>query len=720
MLRRRNSWLILLAIFVGLFLVACSTDTPESAEEATSGETHTDEAMADSGETHTDGEAMADGEATADGEAMMGEGCPASTVADTHGVPAGQYAYQYELAEYEKAANCTMVFSENPDIASLNAQITNNPELPPVEDRLPDEPLVWQPYDSIGKYGGSLKALSNATEAGTSDILSVRHVNLVSFASNDMQTIIPNVAKSWSWNDDNTELTFVLREGHKWSNGSAFTANDVGFWFNSIIANEEIFPDFQDRWKFGGEPMQVEVIDDLTFKLSFAVPSPGVLVRFAASYIQPFLPQEFFEAQMEAQGKTLREISDLYYRGSDWKDVPSVLLSGELDHVMPTLESHILVEETTEGRVVVANPYYHIVDTAGNQLPYINELDELYVPDKEVRNLKITNGEVDYKAQSTFVEDFTLYKENEGGGNYEVLLAVAPGNGPAYGFNLNHQDEGLREIFGDLRFRQAMSLALDRSEIVETVYLGQAKPQQAVPVDPDTVSFITEAHTSAFTDFDPDAANALLDEMGLVDVDGDGIRERPDGENLTILLQFSNQGGPVRLQELVAGYWADVGIRVDVKEVSSDEYRERGGNNELDVTMWIANNTSGNIVAQDPFMVRPQFGWFWNPGNAILWAEWFTDPTLENAIEPPDYVKELDAEINEFLKFPLGSDESNAHGAAIADIHVDNLFKIGTVGSTKEPVIHHNRLKNFGDYPLKAFDYYWAYNYRPSQWYLDE
>jgi len=146
-------------------------------------------------------------------------GCPASTLADMKGVKDGKYPQQYELAEFEKLAGCKMTFQGNPDIARLNGKIRGNPSsVPSVANRLPSEPLVYAPYESIGKYGGTLDVLSNATEAGTSDFLSVRHVNLVRF-SDDLQTIVPNIAKDWKWNSDFTQLTFYLRKGHKWSDG---------------------------------------------------------------------------------------------------------------------------------------------------------------------------------------------------------------------------------------------------------------------------------------------------------------------------------------------------------------------------------------------------------------------------------------------------------------------------------------------------------------------
>ena len=154
--------------------------------------------------------------------------CPAITVADPMGLAAGAFPQQYDLAEFEAAANCTLTFQENPAIGDLNARIRGNPALPPLAERLPSEPLVVAPYNEIGRYGGTFDVLSNATEAGTSDFLSVRHVNLVRY-SDDLQTVVPNIAKSWEWNDDYTQLTFTLRKGHRWSDGAPFTAEDVKF-----------------------------------------------------------------------------------------------------------------------------------------------------------------------------------------------------------------------------------------------------------------------------------------------------------------------------------------------------------------------------------------------------------------------------------------------------------------------------------------------------------
>ncbi|MGD8703096.1 MAG: ABC transporter substrate-binding protein [Desulfosarcina sp.] len=652
----------------------------------------------------------------------------AVTASDMNGYTS-QFPFQFELAEFEKQCTCRLTFNDNPSIEKLNSRIAGNPTpLPPVKDRLPAEPLVIAPYETIGRYGGSLKGLSKGTESGTSDLLSIRHVNLVRY-HDDLQTVLPNIAKDWQWNDDYTQLTMRLRKGHKWSDGQPFTAADIVFWYDDLILNPDVYEKTPDRWLFAGKPMKVSAIDDTTVKFTFPVPTPGILNRFAVDYGQPFQPKHFLmtfmkkynpEADQLAKQKGLKDAAELlkkYYGGSDWKDVPTPLLSGFDSQVVPTLESHIVIEDTSTGRLMVANPYFHMVDTAGNQLPYINEIDEQYVKDKEVQNLKITNGEVTFKQQAVFIEDFPLLKENEAKGNYQVDLAPALGENVFYAFNTTVKDNVLRGIFNDLRFRQAMSLALNREEINEIVFLGQGTPMQSMPAEPATVAFVTDANKNAFISYDPDKAKSLLAAMGLKDKDNDGMLERPDGKPFIVRLIYSNQGAPVKLHELVRDYWADVGIRVDLKEVSSDEYRASANNNDLDVTTWKNDGVSGPTISQDFTAFVPPFGDYFNPGTGFGWAAWKTSGGKEG-IEPPADVTKLYQLAEQFIQYPMGSADSNRIGQEIIDIHVKNLWKIGTVGNIVNPVVHRNDLGNYKTFKAKTYDYYWTYPYRSFQWYL--
>jgi peptide/nickel transport system substrate-binding protein len=336
--------------------------------------------------------------------------CPAVTVADPMGVAPGAFPQQFELAEFQGLANCTLTMAENPDIAAMNARIRGNPEMPALADRLPSEPLVVAPYTAIGTYGGVFNALSNATEAGTSDFMSVRHVNLVRY-SDDLKTIVPNVAKSWSWNEDYTQLTFVLRAGHKWSDGQPFGAQDVKFWYDNLSLDPNVIETPKDYVLAGGERMTVDVLDPQTVRFTMTSPKPGLLDHFASHYAQGFQPKHFlgqFHPDINPDADTLAQalgfengyaVIMAYYGSSDWMDTPTPMLAHPdkvanmpLD-AAPTLESHIVISETTEGRQFVANPYFYMVDTAGNQLPYINEMDEIFVGESEVRLLKLVNGE---------------------------------------------------------------------------------------------------------------------------------------------------------------------------------------------------------------------------------------------------------------------------------------------------------------------------------------
>ncbi len=661
--------------------------------------------------------------------------CPVATVADPMGLEPA-FPQQLELAELQSTASCTLEFSENPAIAELNGKILGNADLAAVADRLPAEPLVVMPYESIGQYGGAITGISKATESGTSDLLSVRHVNFVRYAD-DLQTVVPNVAKAWDWNEDKTVLTITLREGHKWSDGEPFTAEDVAFWYNDLLLNTDILEKTPDRWLFAGEPINVEAVDDVTVRMTFPVPTPGILNRFAVDYGQPFQPKHFLGQFMPKYNENAdalaqeygfangAEAVDFYYGGSDWKDVPSPLLK-DADKaaaigraVVPTLESHIVVEETSEGRKLVANPYFHQVDTAGNQLPYINEIVESYVSDKEVQNLKVMNGEVVWKQQAIFLEDFPLLKENEGKGGYTIQFAPTLGENVFFSFNRTHNDEVLREIFNDVRFNRAMSLAMNRDEINEIVYLGQGTPMQGVPAEPKTVSFISDDVLNKDIAYDVEGAKALLAEMGLSDSDGDGTLERPDGKPLVIRLVYSSQGVPVKMMELVRDYWTAVGVRVDLKEVTSDEYRASGNNNDLDLTTWKYDGNAGPTISQDTTVFVPPFGDFFNPGTGAKWATWKQTDGAEG-VEPPADIQKLWDLSERFIQAEFGSDTSNEIGAEIVKIHTDNMLKIGTVGDIVAPFLWRNDLQNVKPIKSKTYDFYWTYPYRPSQWWLEQ
>ena len=658
--------------------------------------------------------------------------CPAVTVGDTMGVGAGAFPQQYELAEFQAMGNCTVEFAANPASDAMNGQIQGNGALPGLSDRIPSEPLVVAPYDKIGAYGGTLDILSNATEAGTSDMMSVRHVNLVRY-SDDLQTIVPNVASSWDWNEDFTQLTFHLRAGHKWSDGAPFGARDVKFWYDNLQLDENVIASSKDYVLVGGERMEVVVVDAQTVQFNLPSPKPGLLSHFANHYAQGFQPMHFLgqfhpdvDANADANAQAIGfdtgyDAIKAYYGSSDWMDTPTPMLAhpdkvaGMPAAAHPTLESHIVIAESTEGRHFVANPYFFMVDTAGNQLPYINEHDEIFVSETEVRLLKLINAEVDYKTQALNLDDAPLLLENQERGDYTVSIRPQIRTG-TFAFNVTSDDEGKREVFGNLKFRQAMSVAINRAEINEVAFFGLGTPIQYIPFSP-LPSFVTDDMANHYAQYDPAMANALLDEIGLVDADGDGNRDLPNGDPLVLNLQFATQGISSKLVELVGQNWKDVGVNAVVKEVTTDEYRSAQSSNQLDVTMYAKGMPLAVILGNSELFTPPYENYF-GMRTAILWAEW-VDTKGASGVEPPAWAGVMADDILAFQGATAGSDESNALGAKLVQAMVDNLLFIGTVKAAA-PVYHSNSLKNFPEFQTASYSYYWSYPYRGPQWSLEE
>jgi peptide/nickel transport system substrate-binding protein len=646
--------------------------------------------------------------------------CPASTVADPLGVSAGAWPQQYELAEFEQLANCKLTLSGRTEYDSrlVDYGFLPSGDLPALEDRLPEEPLVVVPYDEIGHYGGRLTGASIAPEAGNSEWLSVRHVNLLRF-TDDLQTIVPNMAKSYAWNDDYTELTIVLRKGHKWSDGQPFTTDDIVFWYDDIVLNTDLYPTTPSVWVYGGEPMQVEAVDDVTVKFKFAAPAPAFTTLLATTYTHEWAPKHYLmdkmlkynpnadeEAKAEGFESWAKRFIPLYY--SDWEDANHI-------YGLPKLEAWIKVDETPEHQLFVPNPYYYKVDTAGQQLPYIDEVEETYAPDAELIELKLINGEVQYKAQSLNIGSLPLYQQNQDKGNYDIQMAQGASNGRTYVFNATHKDPVLAQLFSDVRWNRAMSLALNRDEINQALCFGLCQPTQGAPVHR-TVSFAKPEWYTRDIEYDPDAANALLDEIGLTK-GADGFRLRPDGKPLIIHLIYAIQWGDPALHELAKEYWEAIGVRVELKEVSTEAYRAMAASNDHDIQVTNSGLELEAPLYSNPFRLYPPFG------DAALeplfggpWADWHNSNGAQG-IEPPDDIKPL-WDLTEQWKSSLpGSPEYISLGQQLVQVQIDRAMIIGTVTTTPAVTIVSRTLGNVPQESINAFEYYRTYPYRTDQWF---
>jgi len=638
--------------------------------------------------------------------------CP--SVSDPQGITTSQ-PYQLDLADYETQIGRKLALNENP----LFADRVESGALPPVAERLPEDALVYLPYDDCGSYGGMLRGLSKALESGTSEILSWRHVNLVRL-SDDLQTLVPNVAKSWEWNDDFTSLTMTLRKGHKWSDGTPFTSDDVVFYIDDLINNKELHSVTPAVWTVGGKSVEITKIDDQRFRFDFAAPYPGLLHYLATggSYFAAYAPKHhYMKYHIEYNPKADEEAKTAGFDGwvqrfgliwHKWKDAENIT-----PHALtrPTLESHVIELETnTERRRYVANPYYFKIDTAGNQLPYIDRQHERFL-DQELFVLSILNGEVDQKAQTVGLSNFSVLKEGEEKGDYYIQLPPG-GTGPPIVFSQTHADPRVRAVYGDVRFRKAMSLAINRAELNDVLWFDLGKPQQALPLG---VPFVTDADRDYMTAYDTAAANKLLDEMGMKR-GSDGMRLHPDGEPFNILWQYALQfTGSTEFTTLVREYWMAVGINVTLKEVTSQLIREKATNSTSDINMEWDVPFEPNLISQIDFYIPP-YGDI-GPLTGVQWRNWYdTDGTTGE--EPPAWVKRL-FELSEIWKTVLpGSDRYMEIGREMVRINLDNMVIIGTVAELPGPTVVSNKLRNVTEWTVQNFNYGRTYPFRPDQWYF--
>jgi peptide/nickel transport system substrate-binding protein len=216
---------------------------------------------------------------------------------------------------------------------------------------------------------------------------------------------------------------------------------------------------------------------------------------------------------------------------------------------------------------------------------------------------------------------------------------------------------------------------------------------------------------------DPAKANALLDEVGMKDTDGDGFRELPNGDKLVLNLQFATQGIAGEVVELVGQHWSEVGIQTTVKEVTPDEFRSAQSSNRLDVTMWRKGHPLAIIQGNNNMFVPPFESYFFLR-TGMLWAE-YIDSNGANGVRPPEWVYSMIDDINAFQSEPAGTAASDEIGARLVESMVNQTLFIGTV-LAQGPIYHHNSLKNVTEFKTHSYEYYWNYPYRGTQMWLDE
>jgi len=584
-------------------------------------------------------------------------------------------------------------------------------ELPPLSARLPEIPLMLPVVDELGQYGGTLRR-AFLGPGDHNNYTRVVYDALVRFAPDGSQ-VVPHIASGWESNEDFTQWTVRLRPGAKWSDGEAFTADDILFWYNDILSNKELMPGGA-VWmqNADGSLANVEKVSTYSVKWTYAEPNTAFLLNLAnmdgadksinnlvfvpAHYLKQFHASHADASDLDAKVKAA---------GFDtWVQLFQVEALPHLSGNRPSMAAWAPDGTTVSDTVftIKRNPYYVGVDPAGNQLPYIDEVRFTFYADKEALNLAAVAGEIDFQGRHINMGSYPVLKENEGTGNYRVVTWPTFGGSDAV-VMFNQTWEGPEIVaFQNKDFRIALSHAIDREAIKELSFFGLGEARQGVPA-PFHPYYPGDEYAFKYTEFDPDTANTMLDGI-MPDKDDEGFRMLPDGAPLDIEIGVVPQFGAwVDIGQLIVENWAEVGVRAHIEVRERTQHFSMRPANQLMAEIWNEDTTGF------PFSGNPKFDPRSDPALtfAPLIGKWYATNGAEG-VEPPAEIKRLVDIINEAKT--SGRPRQIELAQELFRIWADNVWEIGTVGMTpmiQGVLVSNDNMRNVpevagNDWPLRT------------------
>ncbi|MDH3595809.1 MAG: ABC transporter substrate-binding protein [Rhodospirillales bacterium] len=575
---------------------------------------------------------------------------------------------------------------------SLEAAVAAG-RLPPVLERMPKSPRVV-PVSSergLGRPGGELRTLVGKAK-DTRLLVVYGYARLIGY--DEDLNLVPDILERVEV-EDGRRFTFKLRQGHRWSDGRPFTAEDFRFYWEEVANNEEISPTGPPKALLvDGEAPKVEFPDETTVRYTWTKSNPFLLTALAkARPLFLYQPAHYLK-QFHANHADPDELAALVEaaRASSWAALYNRKARQYRDNnpELPTLQPWINTTAPPSQRfVAVRNPYYHRLDPAGRQLPYIDTVI-LQVAGGSLIPAKTGAGETDLQARGLHFSDYPFLKSNAKRNNYDVRLwRTVRGSQVALYPNLNVNDPVWREVVRDARFRRAISLAVDRQEINQAIYfgLGLVGNQSVLPDS----ALYEPNYRSAYAQFDPEAANKLLDDLGLSARDDRGIRLLPDGRPMDIVVETAGENTEeVDVLELIHDSWLKVGIKLFSKPSQREVLRNRIFAGETLASMWFGYENAVPTAQMSPgeFAPTSQHSLHWPK-----WGQYFE--TSGRAGEPVDmhWPKEL-LGLYHAWRNAESRTEKEKIWHRILEIHADQVYTIGLVAQVPQPVVVSNKLRN--------------------------
>ncbi|PRD42444.1 peptide ABC transporter substrate-binding protein [Phyllobacterium phragmitis] len=577
-------------------------------------------------------------------------------------------------------------------------------KLPALADRLPKTPRIVnlsakgrQP----GRHGGTVRTLIGSQK----DIRLMTiygYTRLVGY--DEKLNMIPDILESYEVRDERI-FTFTIRDGHKWSDGTPLTPEDFRYCLEDVWLNDELSPGGPiTALRVDGKPPRFEIIDPLTVRYSWDAPNPDFLPKLAAAQaLMLVLPAAYlkqFHKKYQDPFRLAGLMKEYQARKWTWLHIRMSRQYRPENPDLPTLDPWRNTTRPPAGQFVFErNPYFHRIDENGLQLPYIDRF-VLNISSSEIIAAKTGAGESDLQCFGIDFSDYTFLKDAEKRYPIKVhLWKRTQGARVALLPNLNCADPVWQSLLHDVRMRRALSLAIDRREINKAVFYGLAT-ESADTVLPESPLYRPE-FAEAWIAHDPEKANALLDEMGLDTRDDDGLRLLPDGRSAQIIVETAGESTlETDVLELVTDHWRQIGIALFIRPSQRDVFRSRAMAGQIMMSIWSGIDNGVPTADMSPDQLAP------TADEQLQWPLWGVHYISHGKIgEAPDMPKVI--ELMSLLKRWRRSTTSQERAAiwtSMLGIYTDQVFSIGIVNATHQPVISSAKLRNLPDNGLYGFD----------------
>lgn len=592
-----------------------------------------------------------------------------------------------------------MVYKETPYFS----QMVEEGEIDPVEKRVPQQPRIID-LEEIGRepgvHGGKLRMLMGSKK----DVRMMVYYGYSRLVGYDMDyRLQADILASYNV-EDGRIFTFHLRPGHRWSDGAPLTSEDFRFTYDDVMLNKKL--------SRGGLPsaMMVDdkgpkftVIDELTVRYEWDAPNPKFLPALAAPLPLYLTYPSTYMKQFHA-GYIGKEAAEALAKNRKYKHWRAMFIRlGRQNRPenpdLPTLEPWFnTIAPPSEQFVFVRNPYFHRVDSQGRQLPYIDTV-EMNISSPNLIPAKTGAGDSDLQGRYVTFEDYTFLKQSEKRQGYNVLLwKSAVGSKVAIRPNLNFKDDAWRAVMQDVRFRQALSLGIDRHEINMVTFFGLGKEVADSPLMQSPL--FSQKYATAWAAHDPVLANKLLDQAGMSKRDDDGTRLLPDGRRAELIIETAGESTvETDVLQLITDHWLELGLKVFTRATQRDIFRSRLKAGNTMMSVWSGLDNAIPRPSMPPEELAP------TNDSQTQWPQWglygMTNGKSGNEPDLPSARRLL----------TLWGDWQQSRDDATREriwndmlkIYTSEVFSIGTVNSTLQPIVVNNKLRNVPEEEVYSF-----------------